>query len=452
MKRIQNKSFYMDILAIALPITLQSVISTGVNVMDTVMLGSLGEIKIAASSLANQFIQIHQVCSLGLGTGAAVLTARAWGANNIERIKKVHTAMMHLTLLIALVFFLLAACFPIPIMKILTRDMSIVEDGATYLLWSLPSFFFGSTAFASVHVLRSVGCNKLPLISAVAAFVVNILANYVFIYGHFGAPAMGIAGAALGTSISRMVEFLIVYVYMFCFDKRIRYRLRDLLMPYRDVLPMFVKVSLPVIISDTLLGLGHSTVAVIIGHIGPAFVAANAIIATVAKMSTIFTQGATSAACILTGQLLGGNHQEGIKKQTAAFTFLGLLLGLFSGCLIALISVPMLQFYDINEQTYEIAVQLSWAVSVTVVFQCVGSMMTQIIRSGGDTQFLLVADLVFLWLVSVPLGACAALVWNCSAFVIYCCLKAEFVLKVLLCAWRLRSGKWIRQLENETEC
>ena len=446
-----NKQFIRKVLAIAIPITLQHLITTGVNVMDTVMLGRLGEVSISASSLANQFIAIHQIMCVGLGTGATILATRAWGAGNVPVVKKSITMVTCLNLLVATVGFLLAFFLPERIMAIFTADRDVIREGAVYLRWSVTSFYFGGIAFVTVQVLRGVGCNRLPLVSSIAAFVVNVAANYIFIFGKLGAPRMGIAGAALGTAIARLVEFGITFYYLFFLDRKILFRPRDFLLPCGDILKPFFSVSIPVIVSETFQGLGNSAIAVIIGHIGSGFVAANAIAAVVTRVATLFAAGFTSSATIMTGTTLGEGDEASLKEQNRAFLLLGAGIGLLAMLTILLVTEPMLAIYSISDETAGISREILRAVAITTLFLCFGNMITQIIRGGGDTRFLLVTDTLTLWLLTIPLGALCGLHLQLPVFWVYCSLRANQILRVPICWLRLRSGKWIHRLGVERD-
>ncbi len=448
---IKDKNFYKLLFAIAIPITLQHMITTGVNLADTMMLGSFGETKISASSLANQFIAIHQVACSGLGAGASIIAARAVGAKNKSVIKKVITAMLHITIAMGLVGILACTLIPESVMGIYTNDPAIISEGARYLRWSSPSFIFGGVSFTTALVLRTMGYNNLPLISALVAFFVNISANYILIFGKLGAPALDIAGAAIGTAIARFSEFLIVIGVLLLKDKTINYKPRDFFASYKDILPMFREVSVPVIVSDTLKGVGNTVIAIIIGHISASFVAANAITMTVSRMATMFTAGVTSAAPIIIGQALGEGKGRAVNEMSRTLIILGIVIGATASAIILIIAGPMLQFYNIGPETQQICMDLMRAVAFIMFFMCTGSMLMQVMRGGGDTKYLMHVDLSLLWLVAVPLGYLCGIILHAHPFITYCALKSNQIVCTPLFAIRMKSGKWIKRLGIEKE-
>ena len=294
-------------------------------------------------------------------------------------------------------------------------------------------------------ILRSVRKVMVPLWTSIICFFVNIFFNWVFIFGHLGAPEMQIAGAALGTLIARVVETGIIGIYVFKVDKSIGFRVRDLFGSCGGLLKTYLKYSIPVLISDGMLALGNTMVSIIIGHISTEYVAANAIIATIVRLSTVFTQGLGQASSVMTGNALGQGERDRAYRQGVTFVTLSFLIGIFASGVILSLSPFIIGLYNIEETTREIATQLMYAVAIMIVFQSSQSMLTKgVLRGGGDTKFLMIADVAFLWIASVPLGALCGLVWHLSPFIIYITLKIDWAIKSFICLFRLKSKKWIR--------
>ncbi len=442
---VKDKYFYRSVCKIATPIIMQSMITIGVNMADTFMLGKMGEEQLSGSSLANDFISIFQIMCMGMGYGAAVLTAKHWGSKDIRSLKKVMTIMLRVCLIISTVFTLTAFLMPRFIMSIFSKELPIIGFGAMYFKISAFTFIPMGITLTLTAILRSVRETKVPLIFAIITFFTNIFFNWVFIFGNLGAPRMEIRGAALGTLISRLIEATLTLGYILLVDKKIGYKLKDFVMNCQDSIAPYIKYCVPVLISDTLLGVGNSMTAVIMGHIGSSFVSANAIIAQVVRLSTVFNQGVSSAASVITGNTLGEGDKKKAYDQGITLFMLSILLGLVAAGVIVVVSPFVIANFEITQVTKDIAYELMWAVSIMVVFQATQSTLTKgVLRGGGDTRFLMVADILFLWLVSVPLGYFTGLKWGCSAFIIYCALKADWFVKTVLCTYRLIKGKWIK--------
>lgn len=263
-------------------------------------------------TLANNFISIYQIMCMGLGMGASVLTSRFFGMKEQTSLKKTVVLMFRLEFVIATIFAVVTALIPGMIMGIFTPDAQVAAVGIGYLLISIPCYYLNGYAMTTSLILRSVGKATIPLLSSVCSFFINIFFNWVFIFGRLGAPAMGANGAALGTLLARIVEFGVTVGYLFLKEKNIGLRLRDLLMSVKDLVGEYVRISIPVLVSDTLLGLGNSAVAIVMGHIGATFVAANSITTVVMQLATVVIQGIAQASCTMTGITLG---EENRKKR-----------------------------------------------------------------------------------------------------------------------------------------
>ena len=442
---VKDRRFYKLALVLALPIVLQNMITIGVNIMDTVMLGSYGEIQLSGSSLANEYINIFHILCMGMGSGASVLTAQFYGRGDNKSIKHTVTIMMRLSLIVAGIFTLLALVAPSFIMSIFTDDAAVIEKGSVYFLWSAPSYFLMGISLTLTLILRSVRKVMVPLVTSIICFFVNIFFNWVFIFGNLGAPEMQIAGAALGTVIARVVEAAIIGIYVFKVEKNVGMRIKDLFGSCGGLLRTYVKYSIPVFISDAMLALGNSMTSVIIGHISTEYVAANAIVATVLRLSTVFTQGLGQASGIMTGNSLGRTERDKAYREGVTFTALSAVIGVVAGAIILGLCPFIIGLYNIEDTTRDIAFQLMYSVAVMVIFQSMQSVLTKgVLRGGGDTKFLMFADVAFLWLASIPLGALSGLWLGLSPFIVTTALKIDWAIKTFICLYRLKTKKWIK--------
>ncbi len=448
----RDKKFYRQVAGIAVPIALQGFITTGVNMMDTLMIGIVGETQLSAVSLANQFISIYQILCMGIGMGASVLVARYYGMRDRDSLKKTVAIMVRLCVGMAALFCLVTAFFPEWIMGIYTVEDAIISNGVRYLEYSVITYFLLGLSLTSTIVLRNVQKVKLPLYTSIGAFFINVGANYVFIFGKFGFPEMGVAGAAVGTLIARVFEFGMICGYLFLRDQEIGVRISDVFQKVGNLWREYIRISIPVLLSDGILAIGNNSVAMVIGRLGESFVAANAVTAMTQQLSTTVIQGFSQAGAIVTGYTLGEGDKDKAREQGYAFLGIGILFGAIGAGIIMLIAEPMITAYNLSAQTQEIARELMRAISLIVLFQATNSIMTKgVLRGGGDTKILMVADNIFLWVASIPLGILAGLVFHLPAFWIYFFLKVDQVLKAVWCVLRLRSGKWIKKIKSSSE-
>ncbi|MCQ2592784.1 MAG: MATE family efflux transporter [Treponema sp.] len=452
---VRDPSFYKKVLTLAMPIALQSMIAIGVNMLDTIMVGSLGEAELSATSLANSFISIYHIFCMGIGMGASVLISRYWGMKSSEpekaslSLKKTVCIMLRIALFLALLFAIITFFFPSLIMRSYTTDEKIISFGALYFKYSIITYFFLGLSLVCTIALRSVGQVKLPLYVSMGAFSINLAANYVLIFGKLGFPKMGVAGAALATLISRIFETAIICGYLFFKDNKIGFRLKNLFMKTSDLIGEYIRISIPVLVSDAILAFGNNAVAMVIGRLGQTFVAANAITSVTQQVSSVVIQGVCQSGAIVTGQTLGEGDKEKTITQGYGFLGLGFLLGILASLCIIIISPFIIKSYNVTETTAQTAHQLMNAISIIILFQATNSIMTKgVLRGGGDTKMLMLADNIFLWILSIPLGIVAGFVFHLSPFWIYICLKFDQISKAVWCVLRLRSGKWIKKINT----
>jgi putative MATE family efflux protein len=398
---------------------------------------------------------------MGLGMGASVLVSRYWGMKQFENdegvrnsasvaLRQTVSLMLRLTIILALAFA--AATFVMPglIMRTYTDNPVTIEQGVRYFKYSIPTYFFLGVSLTVTIALRSVGQVMLPLLVSIGAFFVNLSMNYMFIFGKFGAPRMEVAGAALGTLIARIFEFTFIVGYLLIFDRRIFFRLKDLFMKTRSLLGEYIRICIPVLISDGILAIGNNSVAMVIGHLGDAFTSANAVTSVTQQLSTVVISGVSQAGAIVTGITLGEGDREKTMRQGYKFFGLGLVLGLMSAGFIAAFSNMIIGYYDnLSPESIKIAKELMMAISLIIVFQGTNSIMTKgVLRGGGDTKMLMLADNIFLWILAIPLGILAGFVFHLPAFWIYIFLKSDQIVKTFWAYLRLRGGKWIKKIST----
>ena len=445
-----DPEFYKDVFAIMLPVAAMQAINMGVNMFDTIMLGQFGEAQLSASSLANQYYSFYNIFCMGIIGGASVLAAQYWGAGEKEKVKETFNMALRLAFLVSALFTVITWFFPGQIMAIYTSEEAVIEQGVKYLRITTFVFIIHGTEFVMAQLMRSVENANLALIVSCVSFVVNLAANYVFIFGKFGAPRMEIAGAALGTLIARTVEFAITFIYIFCFDRRLGLRPKDLVRsPSKDLYRSYFRLGLPVLVSDGLLGLGNNMVSVVLGHMGSAVVSANAVCQVVDRLCTVVIQGISNAAGVVIGHSIGRGDLKGAQIRGNTLYLLGIVLGAAAAGLVLLIGPLTILFYTLEEETLEITYVMMRAYAFVVLFQCVQSVMTKgVLRGGGDTKFLMKADILFMWLISIPLGAVGGLVLGWPAWMTIICLRIDYIIKSVWCIRRLRSGKWIHSVKK----
>ncbi|MBO4494941.1 MAG: MATE family efflux transporter [Clostridiales bacterium] len=455
----KDKPFYKSVFVLGFPIALQTLVTVFVGMLDNIMLSHHSQDAFSAASLANAYISFFQIFCMGLGMGASVLVSRYYGMKKahteVEKaehaLRQTITLMLRLMFVFATVFAIGAIAIPRLVMKMYTSEDALIDLGSTYLRYSALTFFFLGLSLVIAIVLRSVGQSRFPLYVSLGALVVNLGGNYILIFGHFGAPKMGIAGAAIATFVARVCEAMADLIYLLVYDKKIGYRIRHFFMNTRSLLHEYIRVCIPVLISDAILAFGNNTVTMVIGHLGGDFVAANSITTVTQQLSTVMIQGVCQAGAIITGQTLGHGHRDKAEEQGWLFLGLGFALGFLSALFIFFTKTPVIASYgqETTPEAVSIAYQLLNAISLIIIFQATNSIMTKgVLRGGGDTRMLMLADNIFLWVMAIPLGILAGYVLDFPPFWIYFCLKSDQIAKTIWCVLRLRGRKWIKKIST----
>lgn len=447
---ITDKAFYSEALMIVLPVVLQAIINQGVNMMDTIMVGKLGEAAISASSLANQFYNIYTFLCMGLSAAGLVLAAQYWGAGDKVTVRKVFDILIQIIFAASTLFAILSLALPRQIISLYTNDQEVIAAGAGYLRITALVYLPHGIALVISNIMRSVGNARIGLYVSLASFFVNIGCNYVFIFGKLGFPAMGVSGAALGTLCSRAVEFGVCIFFVLVIDRKLCYRPARLLRrPEKPLLREFIRLGLPAIISDTILAFASSAIGMILGHMGREFVSAYSIVSVVDRMCTLATSGVGSAAGIMVGQSVGAGEAAEAKRRGFSFLMLTAVLGVIGAILVVIVGDWSISLYDITPDTIAITRTMMIASALVVPFQNISSTLGKgVLRGGGDTQFLMVADVIFQWVASIPLGYLAGLVLNLSPFAVLLIVRIDYVIKGIWFIQRLTTDKWIHQVKR----
>ena len=447
---VTDMSFYKKAMLIIIPVLLQNMINQGVNMMDTIMVGQLGEVSISASSLANQFYVIFTFICMGVSAAGLVLASQYWGAEDYKTVHRVFDLILQLIIIVGVLMAAVTALFPQQIMSLYTDDVDVIIEGGRYLRITALIYVPHGISLVISNVIRSTGNARLGLVVSIMSFFVNIFCNYVFIFGKLGLPAMGVMGAALGTLAARVVELVVTVVYMWKFEKNLRYRVNGLIkLPTRALLSEFKRLGLPAVISDTILALAASAISMILGHMGREVVSAYAIVAVLERLCTVATLGIASAAGVMIGQTVGAGKFKQARREGYTFLSMSCVIGVIAMIIVRIAGVWSIGLYEITEDTVSVAVSMISASAILVFFQAVQSALSKgILRGGGDTKFLMVADVIFQWCASIPLGYLAGIVLGWSPFWVLIMLRIDYVIKSVWLVFRLAGDKWIHRAKT----
>lgn len=449
-RMLHDKTFYRTFAILTLSLALQNLLTYSVNLADNIMLGRFSQDALSGASLCNQLQFFLQMLVQGVGEGVVVLGARYWGKKDLKPIPDIIGAGLRFGVSIAAVLFVLALLFPTQIIRLMTNDPVIMEQAVQYLQIICFTYVIFALTNMLTASLRSIGIVKIGYIISASTLCINICLNYVLIYGHFGAPALGVRGAAIATLVSRTVELLIVIWFLKFREHTLRLNWRKLLFIDTSYIKDYIQVSLPMLVTQTMWGASSIIQTAILGNMENAamVVPANSISVLVFQILSVVGYGAASAAAIMTGRTLGEGHKERIDQTAFTFQIMFCIIGVFTGLIILLSRGPVLQIYNtLSPEAAELTRQFITVLAITSVGTCYQMAADcGILRAGGDTRFAMWNNLVFVWLICLPCAALSAFVFHFSPVVVFFCLKMEQLGKCPVIFLRVRSKKWIKQI------
>jgi putative MATE family efflux protein len=353
-------------------------------------------------------------------------------------------------LIITSIFIGIALFIPKVFVKLYTSDINVINAGASYLRIVAIGYIFYAITNCTIMILRSVKTVKISLVVYTASLFVNGFFNWVFIFGKLGAPALGVKGAAIATVLARITEFIIVICFMVFFEDKINLKIKHLLKVDKLILKDFISNCTPVLFNELLWSSGSTAISIIIGRLGTETVAANSISNVVFQFVTVFIFGLSNATAVIIGNTIGEEKNEEAKEYARTIAVLSILMGLMSAGVILLIKPIVVDLYNVSELTKNIAKEIMSVMAVIVIFQSLGiNLMMGVLRGGGDAKFVLVNDIVFMWIVSIPLGAIVAFVFKWPVSAVFFVVKSDEIIKSIISVVRVLSGKWVRNVTRE---
>ena len=447
---ITDWAFYKQMLVIALPIAFQNLVSQGVQMMDTLMLGQLGDSQISGVATANQIYFIFGLFLFGLSAGASVLCAQYWGKGDRKAVRRVMAIALRISLSIGLLFFLAVLLMPEALLRIYTNDAEVIACGLGYLKIVSPIYL--TTAFSSAYMMliRAAKNVRISLICNIVTFLLNVFFNWVFIFGRLGAPAMGARGAALGTLIARLGELILIGVYASFIERQIGFRFRDLGRFDRPLLRDFIHYAMPVVANEVLWGLGTSMEIALLGRLGKEVITANAISSNIAQILTVFLFGVADSALVIVGNEIGAGRKEYARSCARTFELLSAVIGVLLSVTILLVRRPALSIFRIGPKSAEYARSFMTVIALVAPAQCYNcTSVVGLFRGGGDTKTGFVIDTAGLWLYAIPLGALLIFAFHLPAVPVFFAMRREEVFKAAAAFFHLRTGRWVRSVTRE---
>jgi len=449
----KDKTFLKAMIAIALPITLQNLVASSVNMLDTLMITSLGEESLAAVGLANQVFFFYAVTIFGVATGSSVFVSQFWGKGDVKNIARILGISLAITSVLGALFTLAALFVPEFIMKIFSEDSEVIRLGVDYLRIVSLSYIITGISFAYAVASRSIGQAKMPMIASIVSFLVNLIFNYLLIFGKFGFPQLGVKGAAYGTIIARAAEIgLMLYsIYSNKNNNPLAHSFKSMTDWTGDFIRKYFKTAYPVILNEALWSLGTVLYSLAYAKIGTEAAAAVQILNTVQNIFMVLSRGLANACTVMVGNKIGADEEDEAVVYADNFMILSAALGLVLGVLIYFSKDLILIFFrNLTPSMYNTSRNLLIVLAASFFIRSFnGTLIVGVLRGGGDTRFSMLLEMGSVWLVGVPLAFLGALVFRFPVYYVFLLVNIEEIVKAAIGILRVKSKKWVTNIIHD---
>lgn len=450
-KLIRQLGMLSDIVRLSLPIALQAMIAPLLGIIDISMVSSLGASAVAAVGVGSKFYFAVFVSLSGIGIGCSILVAQCWGANNKDGIRIATILSLVSGVMLVLPLSIYLAIDSAGLMRLATSDHNIINLGSKYLSIVAISFVLMHIIMIYEYVLRATGHATQPLLFSVLTIICNFILNYAFIFGHFGAPEMGVAGAAVATLLARVIQLLLITVYLFWHQRW--------LLPSSEIsvnkseIKRFFNLSWPLIVNFSLWAVGNFCYHVVAGHVSSDALAALSIVTPIEGILHSVFIGLTTAGGIMLGHRLGRNDRHGAWQLAQFFIFSVIILSAALGIALYILRNIIFHFFgEVDPEVLNMANIVFTIMCLTLVLRMLPFMIVDgVLRSGGDNRYCLIVDMSCMWGIGIPLTFLAAFYWQWSYPFVYAMFVTEEAVKIVFLFHRTFSKRWMNNLVSDNK-
>ncbi|MNH85710.1 Multidrug resistance protein NorM [compost metagenome] len=446
----KSDDFYKQMLKIAVPVTLQSLIMSLLNLTDQLMVGQLGDVAIASVGMSVKIYGILSVVLAGLATGVSIYASQFWGSGDRKSISQLLGLGLGAGLVLSGLFTIFVFFMPEMFLGIFTSDTAVKTEGSVFVQVFALSFIPAMLTMMYSAILRSTGHTKLPMYISLIAVGLNIVLNYGLIFGQLGMPEWGLMGAAAATAMARTVECLLIIGTVYKFRLPGADGFKQLFSVSKPLLRKFFATCYPIILTELIWVLGETAYAVVYSRMGTAEMTAMTITFPLQGLSIALLAGLASAAGIMVGQKLGAGDNDAAYDFARRLIRLGVMVSLVISVILAVISPLYVSAFNISDESHRLGMYLVWVfagflwVKVANMIQAGG-----VLNSGGDSKFVFVMESATTWIVGVPSALLLSFVFNQPIYWVYLILSLEEVVRFFVGAARIRSKKWMKNLVSD---
>lgn len=443
----EKRIFYRKLWGLVFPIAIQNLMTALVSASDAFMLGFVSQTSLSAVSLATQIQFVHNLFMLALTIGATTLAAQYWGKGDTDSVEEILAIVLKISMAVSVVFFIAAMFFSGFLMRIFTNDIKLIQAGIPYLRIVSVSYLFMGFSQIYLCIMKNSGRTAKSTIYGSVAVVINIGFNVIFIFGLAGFPAMGIAGAALATTVSRALELLLT-IYENMHRSLVCVRLKYIRNSSKKLKKDFWHYTTPVLGNELVWGCGFTMFSVIMGHLGSDAVAANSVANILKNIIACVCNGIGIGAGIIVGNELGKGEMERAREYGNRLFKLAVFAGAVSG-LILLAVGPALRIFtgSLSAQAHSYLKNMMYICTYYMIGKSVNAtVIAGVFCAGGDTKFGLKCDAVTMWVILIPIGMITAFVLKLPIMVVYFIISMDEIIKLPAVYRHYKKYNWVRNL------
>ncbi len=443
----RERGFYRTLFRMMLVLALQNLVAYSINMADNIMLGSYDQNALSGAATVNQIFFMVQQFALSIGNALVVLASQYWGEKRTEPIRKLTGIALWAGIFCGIIIVVLCAVMPEQLLRLFTDTPEILNEGMRYLdllKWTFAMYIITNVLMAA---LRSAGTVNISFYISLVSLIVNVGINYTLIFGRFGFPEMGVAGAAVGTFAARVLELAIVVVYIAFFDRKLNLFSRGLFKADRQLGKDYVKVATPIILSQVLWGVSVPMQTAILGHLSENAIAANSVATTFYQYLKVIVIAMSSTSAVMIGNAIGRGDMKRIRSDARTLAVIDVLIGLILGGALLLLRIPLLSMYNLTADTKVLADHLIIVMSFVMVGMSYQMPVSfGIMQGAGDTKFTMAMNMISTWLIVMPLSFAAAFWWKWPVEAVVIAIQSDQIFKGIPTFIRFRSYKWVNKL------
>ena len=448
----KDRSFYKSLVTLAIPIALQNLITFTVTLADNVMIGALGDAAISGVYIGSQITVLLQILLVGIEGSILVLSAQYYGKSDLAAIRGIVAIGLRFAFLTSLSTAVACFLFPRAILSLFAKEEASLALGVGYLRITLFAFVFFALSQGLIAAMRSVEKPRVGMLASLVSLAVNISFNYILIFGKLGFSPMGVKGAAIATLLSRIAEFLFIFIYVCFIDKKLAFSITCITLFDKALTKDFFRYGAPIVAGQLVWAINTLAFSAIMGKLRyDGVIAAVSVVGALNSLAYTVTNSLAGAVGIITGKTVGSGQLDKLREYAYTVQLIFLILGILTGGVIFAVRDGFISLYSLSPAAITVAKKLTNALAITSVGTCYqAACLFGLVKSGGDVAFVLKNDAFFVFLVVLPAALIAATL-GASPWTVFVCLKSDQLLKCPVAAVKINRFRWMKNLTKSAE-